>query len=136
MGSKIPVKFTYRLFDMFNVNKYDVLLYDEFILGMSILQNKCKILSIEIVIYDLLSNEGDLTYTDMLFVFDKDVDPIFKALIQYYIEKWDKDLKGYVTRNEFITGFTSMNAINKAYILQYFTCKFRYNIIEDYSYKN
>jgi hypothetical protein len=92
---------------------------------MSIIQNRNKIVNTEQFFFDIVSKNDVICMDSVEHIFQKTISLdstklTYYEIIAYYIEKWDRDKKGFITYSEYKKGMKDMNSMNKEYILSIF----------------
>jgi Ca2+-binding EF-hand superfamily protein len=114
-----------RIFQYFNTEKSYTISFYLFVIIMSIIQNRNKIVNTEQFFFDIVSEKDVITVDSVERIFKKTISldstkVTYYEIIAYYIEKWDRDKKGFITHSEYTKGMKDMNPSNKDYILSIF----------------
>jgi hypothetical protein len=107
------------IFNYVNINKTDRIQLFDFIMGFSLLSNRCLIKT-EDFMFDILSNNGIIRIDYIITNIFNNIVNMYTNLLVYYIDKWDKDKKGYITKDEYDEGISKMNSDNKIILLHLF----------------
>jgi hypothetical protein len=116
----VKTNLLYIFFDYFNIEKNKIINLYYFICGFSVLTNKCILVKTEDIMFDILSKNNIISINYVMNNIFNNIFNIYTELLIYYINKWDINNKGYITKDDYNKGIYNMNINNKIILLKLF----------------